>query len=416
MYSLTVILLSCLATALVVAILVYVLTTKHLKDKTTYMLDALEDNETNFRFNEDRLWGRGFNQALNRLHRLFDKERNNISEQERYFGQMLDHVRTGVIVLDQLHVNYCNQAARTLLGLHSFRNLNQLDDLYPNLGKTFASLSCNSEQRATFSTDRGERTITMAATEALIKGKTVKIVAFNDISSDIAENEELAWARLIRVLTHEIVNTITPISSLSDMLSQDIAAAQLSTDEPAYRQLDMQELASGLQTISTSAKGVIKFVNTYRNLTKVPVPVKTAFYLRDLVDRVLQLTAKQVAEVGAECSFVELTEDILLYADENQIAQILVNLVTNALQAEATKITITAMIDEADAVIIDVTNNGLAITPESQKQIFIPFFSTKPEGSGIGLSLSRQMMRQHNGTIHLARSNNQETVFTLIFR
>lgn len=416
MYSLTVILLSCLATALVVAILVYVLTTKHLKDKTTYMLDALEDNETNFRFNEDRLWGRGFNQALNRLHRLFDKERNNISEQERYYEQMLDHVRTGVIVLDQLHVNYCNQAARTLLGLHSFRNLNQLDDLYPNLGKTFASLSCNSEQRATFSTDRGERTITMAATEALIKGKTVKIVAFNDISSDIAENEELAWARLIRVLTHEIVNTITPISSLSDMLSQDIAAAQLSPDEPAYRQLDMQELASGLQTISTSAKGVIKFVNTYRNLTKVPVPVKTAFYLRDLVDRVLQLTAKQVAEVGAECSFVELTEDILLYADENQIAQILVNLVTNALQAEATKITITAMIDEADAVIIDVTNNGLAITPESQKQIFIPFFSTKPEGSGIGLSLSRQMMRQHNGTIHLARSNNQETVFTLIFR
>ena len=416
MYSLTVILLSCLATALVVAILVYVLTTKHLKDKTTYMLDALEDNETNFRFNEDRLWGRGFNQALNRLHRLFDKERQHISEQERYYGQMLDHVRTGVIVLDQLHVNYCNQAARTLLGLHSFRNLNQLDDLYPNLGKTFASLSCNSEQRATFSTDRGERTITMAATEALIKGKTVKIVAFNDISSDIAENEELAWARLIRVLTHEIVNTITPISSLSDMLSQDIAAVQLSPDEPAYRQLDMQELASGLQTISTSAKGVIKFVNTYRNLTKVPVPVKTAFYLRDLVDRVLQLTAKQVAEVGAECSFVELTEDILLYADENQIAQILVNLVTNALQAEATKITITAMIDEADAVIIDVTNNGLAITPESQKQIFIPFFSTKPEGSGIGLSLSRQMMRQHNGTIHLARSNNHETVFTLIFR
>ena len=416
MYSLTVILLSCLATALVVAILVYVLTTKHLKDKTTYMLDALEDNETNFRFNEDRLWGRGFNQALNRLHRLFDKERNNISEQERYYGQMLDHVRTGVIVLDQLHVNYCNQAARTLLGLHSFRNLNQLDDLYPNLGKTFASLSCNSEQRATFSTDRGERTITMAATEALIKGKTVKIVAFNDISSDIAENEELAWARLIRVLTHEIVNTITPISSLSDMLSQDIAAAQLSPDEPAYRQLDMQELASGLQTISTSAKGVIKFVNTYRNLTKVPVPMKTAFYLRDLVDRVLQLTAKQVAEVGAECSFVELTEDILLYADENQIAQILVNLVTNALQAEATKITITAMIDEADAVIIDVTNNGLAITPESQKQIFIPFFSTKPEGSGIGLSLSRQMMRQHNGSIYLAKSNEKETVFTLIFR
>ena len=416
MYSLTVILLSCLATALVVAILVYVLTTKHLKDKTTYMLDALEDNETNFRFNEDRLWGRGFNQALNRLHRLFDKERNNISEQERYYGQMLDHVRTGVIVLDQLHVNYCNQAARALLGLHSFRNLNQLDDLYPNLGKTFASLSCNSEQRATFSTDRGERTITMAATEALIKGKTVKIVAFNDISSDIAENEELAWARLIRVLTHEIVNTITPISSLSDMLSQDIAAAQLSPDEPAYRQLDMQELASGLQTISTSAKGVIKFVNTYRNLTKVPVPVKTAFYLRDLVDRVLQLTAKQVAEVGAECSFVELTEDILLYADENQIAQILVNLVTNALQAEATKITITAMIDEADAVIIDVTNNGLAITPESQKQIFIPFFSTKPEGSGIGLSLSRQMMRQHNGSIRLVRSDERGTIFTLVCR
>ena len=401
MYSLTVILLSCFATALVVAILVYVLTTKHLKDKTTYMLDALEDNETNFRFNEDSFWGRGFNQALNRLHRLFDKERQHISEQERYYGQMLDHVQTGIITVTDSRVTYHNKTALSLLGLLTFSNLRQLDNIHPSLAEAFRQVSANSEQRATFFTERGERTIILTATEAAIHGKTVKIIAFNDISNEIAENEELAWSRLIRVLTHEIMNTVTPIASLSETLSKDPASP---------------DLVMGLQTISTSSKDLIKFVNTYRSLTRVATPVRKPFYLRELMERVEQLTKQQIDAAGASYQYTELTDDILLYADEGQISQVIVNLISNALQAEATQITITAKIDDADAVVIDVCNNGHPISPDSQEQIFIPFFTTKPEGSGIGLSLSRQIMRLHNGSIRLVRSDEKDTIFTLVFR
>ncbi len=395
------IILTCLATAIVVGVVVGIVVKQRLQKKINYMLDALEDKELNFRFNEQGIRNRSFNKTLNRLRDLFDKERHEISEQERYFGQMLDHVQTGIITVADNRVTYHNKTALSLLGLLTFSNLRQLDNIHPSLAEAFRQVSANSEQRATFFTERGERTIILTATEAAIHGKTIKIIAFNDISNEIAENEELAWSRLIRVLTHEIMNTITPIASLSETLSKDPASP---------------DLVMGLQTISTSSKDLIKFVNTYRSLTRVATPVRKPFYLRELMERVEQLTKQQIDAAGARYQYTELTDDILLYADEGQISQVVVNLISNALQAEATQITITAKIDDADAVIIDVSNNGHPISPDSQEQIFIPFFTTKPEGSGIGLSLSRQIMRLHNGSIRLVRSNEKGTVFTLVFR
>lgn len=395
------IILTCLATAIVVGVVVGVVVKRRLQKKINYMLDALEDKELNFRFNEQGIRNRSFNKTLNRLRDLFDKERHEISEQERYFGQMLDHVQTGIITVADNRVTYHNKTALSLLGLLTFSNLRQLDNIHPSLAEAFRQVSANSEQRATFFTERGERTIILTATEAAIHGKTVKIIAFNDISNEIAENEELAWSRLIRVLTHEIMNTITPIASLSETLSKDPTSP---------------DLVMGLQTISTSSKDLIKFVNTYRSLTRVATPIRKPFYLRELMERVEQLTKQQVDAAGASYQYTELTDDILLYADEGQISQVVVNLISNALQAEATQITITAKIDDADAVVIDVSNNGHPISPDCQEQIFIPFFTTKPEGSGIGLSLSRQIMRLHNGSIRLVRSDEKGTVFTLVFR
>ena len=395
------IILTCLATAIVVGVVVGVVVKRRLQKKINYMLDALEDKELNFRFSEQGIRNRSFNKTLNRLRDLFDKERHEISEQERYFGQMLDHVQTGIITVADNRVTYHNKTALSLLGLLTFSNLRQLDNIQPSLAEAFRQVSANSEQRATFFTERGERTIILTATEAAIHGKTIKIIAFNDISNEIAENEELAWSRLIRVLTHEIMNTITPIASLSETLSKDPASP---------------DLVMGLQTISTSSKDLIKFVNTYRSLTRVATPIRKPFYLRELMERVEQLTKQQIDDAGANYQYTELTDDILLYADEGQISQVVVNLISNALQAEATQITITAKIDDADAVVIDVSNNGHPISPDSQEQIFIPFFTTKPEGSGIGLSLSRQIMRLHNGSIRLVRSNEKGTIFTLVFR
>ena len=390
-----------LITAIIVAVVVGVVVYTKMRHKVDYMLDALEDKELNFRFDERVLIGRGFNKTLNRLRTIFDKERHEISEQERYFGQMLDHVQTGVMVVDDGRVAYSNRMASLLLGFSHISHIRQLNNISPELYKAFYDVLPDNEQRVSIYTERGEVRLAVIASETKIHGTSMKIIAFNDISSDIAENEELAWARLIRVLTHEIMNTVTPIASLSETLSADITSP---------------DLQSGLATIAASSHSLIKFVDTYRTLTRVATPVKRAFMLKELVDRVLNLSSQHIVDAHVTCRYIEKTNDILLYADEGQISQILINLIRNAIQAGATTIDIVGTIAPSDAVRIDVINNGAAISRESQSQIFIPFFSTKPDGTGIGLSLSRQIMRLHNGTIRLLRSDDRQTVFSLLFK
>lgn len=394
-----------------------ILTTRKTRRKVSYMLDALEDKELNFRFDENRLFGRKFNRTLNRLRNIFDKERHEIMEQERFYGQMLDHVQTGVVVIESdkgapsIHegrVIYCNSTALNLLGLATFGHIRQLRTISPALEEAFRNVSDNREERAEYYNESGQKRISLTASSASIGGKAVKVVAFNDISNEMAENEQESWTKLIRVLTHEIMNTVTPIASLSDTLSEYIG----NSEDSEYN----SDIRSGLETISQSSKGLIKFVESYRNLTRVAAPVRKAFLVRELMERVIQLTGQQAEEQGVRLEFTEKAEDILLYADEGQISQILVNLVKNAIQASATSVEIVAEMDLAENVIIHVINNGRPISKESQEEIFVPFYTTKQEGTGIGLSLSRQIMRLHNGTLRLTRSDMQSTVFTLYFR
>lgn len=367
------------------------------------MLDALEDKELNFRFDEHRIFGRAYNRTLNRLRSIFDKERHEIIEQEKYFGLMLDHVKTGVAVIEEGgRVNYCNNTALALLGIATLGHIRQLRTIGDTLYLAFRDVGENSEERASYYNESGKITIAITASFATIGKTAVKVVAFNDISKDISENEQQSWAKLIRVLTHEIMNTVTPIVSLSETL--------LGFDNVA------DEVKDGLGTISQSSRGLIKFVESYRNLTRVAPPVKKAFFFRELAERVITLTRDQALEAGAKCSYTEKSEDILLYADEGQISQILINLIKNAIQAGAENVDICAEINVAEQVIIHIFNDGCPISKESQEEIFVPFYTTKQEGTGIGLSLSRQIMRMHNGSINLVQSNEAGTVFRLIFK
>ena len=378
-------------------------TSRKMRGKVAYMLDALEDKELNFRFDEKRIRGRQFNKTLNRLRNIFDKERHEIIEQEKYFGLMLDHVKTGIAVVeDDGRVAYSNNTALSLLGIATFGHIRQLRTVSDSLYEAFHTISDGTEERASYYNESGKMTISLTASEATIGKDTVRIIAFNDISSEIAENEQQSWSKLIRVLTHEIMNTVTPISSLSETL---LDFDGLSDD-----------LKNGLSTISQSSKGLIKFVDSYRNLTRVAPPVKKAFYFRELVERVISLTREQAVMSGATCSYVEKSDDILLYADKGQITQIMINLVKNAIQADAKNITITAHITLSEQTVISVANDGLPISRESQDEIFVPFFTTKQEGTGIGLSLSRQIMRLHNGSLTLTRSDENGTIFTLLFK
>ena len=395
--------LAIIAAVVLTAVITFLLTSRKMRGKVAYMLDALEDKELNFRFDERRLAGRKFNRTLNRLRNIFDKERHEIIEQEKYFGLMLDHVKTGVVVIEQDgRVNYCNRTALTLLGIATFGHIRQLRTVSESLYNAFLTVTDAAEERASYYNESGKMTISLTASAATIGKMEVRVVAFNDISSEIAENEQESWSKLIRVLTHEIMNTVTPIASLSETLL---------TFEGVN-----EEVRTGLDTISQSSRGLIKFVDSYRNLTRVAPPVKKAFYFKELAERVINLTREQALMSGVQCSYVEKSEDIILYADEGQITQILINLVKNAIQADAKKVEITAEINLSEHIIINVFNDGSPISKESQEEIFVPFFTTKQEGTGIGLSLSRQIMRLHNGTLALTRSDDKGTVFTLTFR
>ena len=219
-------------------------------------------------------------------------------------------------------------------------------------------------------------------------------------------HEQDSWTKLIRVLTHEIMNTVSPIASLSDAMAKSV-------DKDGHSELDIK---AGLETISDSSKNLIGFVQTYRQLSGVAKPIRKALDLRELMDGVIALNSEVAARFGATCIFRPEEDDLIIYADEGQISQILINLIKNALQAGAKHIDITARMGKDDEVIVQVANDGEPIPVSAQEQIFIPFYTTKKEGSGIGLSISRQIMRNHNGSIELAGSDKLQTVFELRFR
>lgn len=214
-----------------------------------------------------------------------------------------------------------------------------------------------------------------------------------------AVDEAASWSKLFRVMTHEIMNTVAPIASLSDALSKD----------------DSLDVKAGLETISSSSKDLIKFVESYRSVMKVSSPVRKAVMVDELMERVLNLNQSRLKEQGVAITYTAKTPDLLIYIDESQIMQVLNNLIKNAVQAEANSIRISAELNSEDRTIISVTNNGKPVPLHRHDEIFVPFYTTKPNGTGIGLSLSRQIMLKHNGSIQLVQSDKNTTTFAMVF-
>ena len=214
-----------------------------------------------------------------------------------------------------------------------------------------------------------------------------------------AVDEAASWSKLFRVMTHEIMNTVAPIASLSDALSKD----------------DSLDVKAGLETISSSSKDLIRFVESYRSMMKQAPPVRKAVMVDEMMERVLNLNKTRLKEQGVTISYTQKTPDLLIYIDESQIMQVLNNLIKNAVQAEANSIRITAELNSEDRTVISVTNNGKPVPLRQQEEIFVPFYTTKPNGTGIGLSLSRQIMTRHNGSIQLVQSDKNTTTFAMVF-
>lgn len=388
----------------VIAALTYIVTRaatrRKLIGKIDFMSDALDSGETAFRYSESRWRNRRLNKSLNRLRSIFEAEKAEVRERERYFGTMLDHVQSGVIVIDGEKIDYSNTVAKGFLGMAEISSLRQIGRISPDLANAFREAS-EMESRASFISERGTVQFSISACTARLHGKEVSIVTFNDITREMENNESESWTRLIRVLTHEIMNTVTPVASLSSALSQNLDS------------YSAEDIRSALGTIASSSEGLISFVQSYRSLTHISAPVRKAFYLKDLVNDSVNIAKANWPSVNV--LYRELSSDVILYADYGQMSQVLNNLIKNAVQAGAGNVSITASIDKREQTVIDIANDGEAISASGQEQLFVPFYTTKgTSGTGVGLSLCRQIVRLNGGTIKLSSSTPEATVFTIV--
>lgn len=388
----------------VIAALTYIVTRaatrRKIIGKIDFMSDALDSGETAFRYSESRWRNRRLNKSLNRLRSIFEAEKADIRERERYFGTMLDHVQSGVIVIDGEKIDYSNTVAKGFLGMAEISSLRQIARISPDLANAFHEAS-EMESRASFISERGTVQFSISACTAKLHGKEVSIVTFNDITREMENNESESWTRLIRVLTHEIMNTVTPVASLSSALSQNLDS------------YSAEDIRSALGTIASSSEGLISFVQSYRSLTHISAPVRKAFYLKDLVNDSVNISKANWPSVNV--LYRELSSDVILYADYGQMSQVLNNLIKNAVQAGAWNVSITASIDKREQTVIDIANDGEPISASGQEQLFVPFYTTKgSSGTGVGLSLCRQIVRLNGGTIKLSSSTPEATVFTIV--
>lgn len=376
--------------------------------RVLFMIDALENNDNAIHFPEEKTTPetRDINRALNRVGHILYNVKSETAQQEKYYELILDCINTGVLVLNDNGAIYQkNNETLRLLGLNVLTHIRQLSKVDVTLMQKVEFCRTGEKLQITFNNERGTVNLSIRVSDITIRKEHLRILALSDINSELDEKEIDSWIRLTRVLTHEIMNSVTPITSLSDTLLS-------LSDTPD------EEIRSGLQTISTTGKGLLAFVESYRRFTRIPTPEPSLFYVKAFIDRMVELARHQNTCKNITFHTDISPADLIVYADENLISQVVINLLKNAIQAIGTqadgKIEISARCNDSEEVLIEIKNNGPVIPPEIADHIFIPFFTTKEGGSGIGLSISRQIMRLSGGSITLLPG--KETKFVLKFK
>lgn len=383
---------------LVVSVAGYIRLYRHYRrniKKVIFLFDAIDNVDFSFNFpmqgvsKNDRI----LHQSLNRIKAFLQHTREEQMEREKYYEKILNMVDAGIMVVDS-HDNVLqhNQAALRLLDTDVLTHLNQVREKLK------------------------DEHLAKHETSTMIKDKPVRIIAISDVSHELSNQEIDSWIKLIRVLTHEIMNTITPVTSLSETLLKELEEdmhweGRFATNPNSPKEKDLR---IGLETIHKTGTELLSFVNNYRRFTHVPQPQPSLFYVEPFLNRMAMLCNHEV-------SIKVSPKDLLVYADESLIAHVVTNLLKNAVEAikekESTEVSedkhafirIKAYANEQEAIVIDVTNNAGIIPDDIAAHIFIPFFTTKKEGSGIGLSLSRQIMRVSGGTLSLHQDKEENT-------
>lgn len=369
----------------------------------------------------------GYSETLkNEFKAVIDKlteARSKRDSQYQYLKNIVQHVGIGILTFNRDGaVQIINTAAKKLLKVDQISQINELNSLSPALVDNFKMLKTGGRNLVKIEHGGEVVQLSIYAIELALKGEEFKLISLQNIQSELEENEMEAWQKLVRVLTHEIMNSVTPISSLANTVEGEIMGFIQNCNGDSYCDIEVEELNDmymAVQTIQRRSEGLIRFVSDFRSLTHIPKPQFRIVQVKELLDQAHILMKKEMEENDIHYAQSVLPEDLIINADPELIQQVLINLVKNAIQAlhdqEYKSIEINSYLDEKSRTIISVKDNGPGIEEDAQSKIFIPFFTTKKAGSGIGLSLSRQIMRQHLGNINVKSKIDEGAEFILRF-
>lgn len=354
------------------------------------------------------------NEALSKL-RTSRREKDS---EYQFFKNIVQHVGIGLLTFKRDGtIQIINSAAKRLLRVNRAEHLDDLREVSDSLIESFLKLKTGGRELVRLK--NGDETIQLSvfAIELTLRGDEVKLISMSNIQTELEEKEMEAWQNLVRVLTHEIMNSVTPISSLAGIVEEELGK-KISQNEGIKRE-ELDDMHLSLQTISRRSEGLIRFVKEFRNLSHIPKPRLAEVAVKPLLEEMAMLHKKELADKGVAITVSVNPENLFILADKTMIEQVLINLIKNAIQAfdeqPEKKIDLVAMANEKGRAVISVKDNGSGIDADAQEKIFIPFFSTKKTGSGIGLSLSKQIMRQHEGRITVKSKLGEGTEFILRF-
>lgn len=389
--------------------------------KIAYFFDAIKNEDFTLRFPE-KLSVKSLeelNHSLNMLNSMIQDIHLKKQAQEQYYQEILRQADIGIFTINPKgHILYANPTVQDLLNYRPLNHVKQLNQVDHELYGLFKDLKPFDNTTFSLGNERGKRELSLKCTPITIEEQQLLLVVAHDINKELDEKETDSWVKLIRVLTHEIMNTITPITSISESILHYFKKGKELTSPGAFNIEQINNTAKGLEVIKEQGKDLMSFVQSYRTFLSVPEPDRSLIPADKLLERVKVLLDEQAETLEVAIEIIVAPENLELYIDQKQITQVLLNLGKNAKQSlegqENGIIRFKAGIDTLNKKYIQVWDNGPGIPPELMDEIFVPFFTTKNTGTGIGLSLSKQIMRLHGGRIRVV-SNDNNTLFTLTF-
>lgn len=358
------------------------------------------------------------NLLYNEIIESFEQIKIEKESEYNYFQNIIENIGTGIISFsDNGKVELINQAAKDLLKIGLLKEINDLDKVFNGFPNELIKLKTGQQKVIKFFIDSELIMLSVKATIFIIRKKTFRLISLQNITNELEEEEIDAWQKLIRVLTHEIMNSVSPVKSLTSTI---IKLFQINGEPKKAKEISdstIENSLTGLHAIDKRNQGLLKFVETYRSLTKIPKPNFEEFKVEDVFTTIKLLMNEEIKRKKIKLSTNIKPENLKLKADEKLISQVLINLVKNACEAitENGGIKLEAFMNTDNGVLIRITDNGKGIPKDILEKIFIPFFTTRKNGSGIGLSLSRQIMRMHKGNISASSKEDEGSVFTLKF-